>query len=285
MDKYCKIHQPNASEQLPAGQIMLQESHKLAFCLVPESACTMFKFHVLHTQGLISDEILHHEGQKQPNVTMLVHKTLLSKLENSQWNDIMSRYFKFVMFRHPLERLFRAYRNKMSEAMTKHMKNASERDVRDEFFIEDKRSIISLSSPDEYNRWKVANESYPVKITFSDFIDYWLSSENLTLSARFNPIVRLCKPCLVRYDYYGNFKTFKGDTEMLMERIGVTDDHPRTRIPGSFDSLMDEYYRELNERQKIRIVKKLAPELELYYMLFPPEKDSHKQILGIYVDI
>ena len=285
MDKYCKMHPPNVSEQLPAWQIMLQQSRKLAFCLVPESACSMFKFHVLHAQGLISDEVLHHKGKKHPNVTQLVHKTLLNRLDSSHWSDVMRGCFKFMMFRNPLERLFRAYKNKMSEAKTKRMKHESERDIRDEFFIEDKRNIISQSSPHDYHKWKAANESYPVNITFSVFIDYWLNSESLTLHTRFNPVVRLCKPCLVRYDYYGNFKSFKKDAKVLMERIGIVGDHPHVKVPALFDNLAEEYYGTLSDCQKIKIVKKLAPELELYYMLFPPEKDSHKEILGLNIDI
>lgn len=285
MDKYCKMHPPNASEQLPAWQIMLQESRNLAFCLVPESACSMFKFHVLHAQGLISDEVLYHKGKNHPNVTQLVHKTLLNRLDSSQWTDVMRGCFKFMMFRNPLERLFRAYKNKMSEAKTKQIEHESERDIRDEFFIEDKRNIIFQSSPHDYHKWKAANESYRVNITFSVFIDYWLNSESLTLHTRFNPVIRLCKPCLVRYDYYGNFKSFKEDAKMLMERIGVAGDHPHMKVPALFDSLAEEHYGTLRDDQKIKIVKKLAPELELYYMLFPPEKDSHKEILGLSVDI
>ena len=285
MEKYCKMHPPSVSEQLPAWQIMLQESHKLAICLIPESACSMFKFHILHAQGLISDDILHHKGKKHPNVTQLVHKTLLNKLDSSQWNDTLGGYFKFMMFRNPLERLFRAYRNKMSEAMKTQVNSESERDIRDEFFLEDKRNIISQSSPCDYHKWKAANESYPVNITFSIFIDYWLNSKSLTLHTRFNPVVRLCRPCLVHYDYYGNFKSFEGDAKMLMERIGAVGDHPRMRVPALFDSLAEEYYGELSDNQKIKIVKKLAPELELYYMVFPPEKDSHKEILGLNIDI
>lgn len=285
VEKYCAMHPPNASEQFPAGQIMIQESRKLAICLIPESACSMFKFHVLRAQGLISDDVLHHKSKKHPNVTQLVHKTLLNKLSSSQWNNVMKGYFKFMMFRNPLERLFRAYKNKMSEAVKTQVNTESERDIRDEFFIQDKRNIISESYPYDYHKWKAANESYAVNITFSVFIDYWLNSESLTLHTRFNPIVRLCRPCLVRYDYYGNFKSFQGDAKMLMERIGVVDGHPHIPIPALFDSLAEEYYGALSDDQKIRIVKKLAPELELYYMLFPPERDSHKEILGLNINI
>ena len=279
------MHPPNASEQFPAGQIMIQESRKLAICLIPESACSMFKFHVLRAQGLISDDVLHHKSKKHPNVTQLVHKTLLNKLSSSQWNDVMKGYFKFMMFRNPLERLFRVYKNKMSEAVKTQVNTESERDVRDEFFIQDKRNIISESYPYDYHKWKAANESYAINITFSVFIDYWLNSESLILHTRFNPIVWLCRPCLVRYNYYGNFKSFQGDAKMLMERIGVVDGHPHIPIPALFDSLAEEYYGALSDDQKIRIVKKLAPELELYYMLFPPERDSHKEILGLNIDI
>ena len=103
----------------------------------------------------------------------------------------------------------------------------------------------------------------------------------MSRNPHFNPVIRLCRPCLVRYDYYGNFKTFGNDSK---DRIGVSEEL-RPQYPKSSDELVQKYYGQLSENQKLEILKKLAPELSLYYMLFPPEKDSHKQILGIEADI
>ena len=120
--------------------------------------------------------------------------------------------------------------------------------------------LISNTCPDKYLKWKAAHESYPINIIFSDFIDYWMKSESLSQNADFNSVLRLCRPCTVHYDYYGNLKTFNIE-------------------------LVNEYYGQLTDDQKLKVLRKLAPELKFYYMLFPPEKDTHKHILGIDANI
>ena len=161
----------------------------------------------------------------------------------------------------------------------------NERNVEGDLLLRDKRAIISHAYPNMYEKWTAANESYPINIKFSDFIDYWVESEGLSHNAHFNTVVRLCRPCVVRYDYYGNFKTFRNDSKLLMDRIGASEEELRPQYPKPSDELVNKYYGQLSENQKLKILKKLTPELRLYYMLFPPEKDTHKQILGIEADI
>ena len=160
-----------------------------------------------------------------------------------------------------------------------------DRDVQGEILLAEKRKIIAHSYPDEYRKWEAAKGSYPINITFSDFIDHWLTSKSLSLDSHFNTVINLCKVCLVKYDYFGNFKTFERDSKLLMDRIGASEEEVRPQYPAPSDKLVNKYYGQLSQNQKIKIVQKLAPDLMLYYMLFPPEKDSHKHMLGIEVDI
>ena len=274
-------------KQLPTNQLILHKEQKLAFCYVPKSACTTFKILLLHSQGLLSDKYLDYNTFKQPFVAPQLRKVLLGALDSDRQRAAVRDYYKFVMFRHPLERLLSGYRSKMSMALrnTRKTTDENERDIEGDIFLTEKRHIISRSSPDEYKRWEAARESYPVNITFSDFINYWLTSAKLSENPHFNTVVHLCKPCQVEYDYYGNFKTFEKDSRLLMDKIGASEDEMRPKYPESSDKLVHKYYGQLSESQKLKIVKKLAPDLKLYYMLFPPEKDSHKHMLGIAVDI
>ena len=70
-----------------------------------------------------------------------------------------------------------------------------------------------------------------------------------------------------------------------MDRIGASEEELHPQYPKPLDELVHNYYGQLSENQKLKILKKLAPELTLYYMLFPSEKGTHKQILGIEADI
>ena len=247
---------------------------------MPKSACTTFKILFLHTQGLIPDNYLNYSKMMQPRIAQWTQKILLSSVNHKHHKTVLTNYFKFMMFRHPLERLLSGYRSKMSMAMKTNLPE-DDRDIETNMLLSAKRDLISHAYPKQYRKWEASHESYPVNISFSDFIDYWLRSKSVSNNPHFNTLINLCKPCSVRYNYYGNFKTFKEDARLLMERIGATETELRPQYPEPSDTLMDEYYSQLNTTQKVMILKKLAPDLELYYMLFPPEANSHKRILGV----
>ena len=220
----------------------------------------------------------------QPRVASQLAKILLKSVDERKRKSIVQEYFKFVMFRHPLERLLSGYRSKMSVAMRQDVPD-TERDVETNLFFSEKKEIISKVSPKEYKRWMSMHQSYPLNITFTDFIDYWLKSTTLSNNAHFNTLVKTCKPCSVDYNYFGNFKTFEEDTRILQESISASEDEIRPQYPQSSDKVFDDYYSQLSDNQKIKVVRKLAPDLELYYMLFPPEADSHKPMLRIDYDL
>ena len=288
MDEYCRRYAlQDDGRELPARQLLLHKEKKLAFCYVPKSACTTFKILLLHSQGMLPNQYLDYDKHKQPRVAPKLREILLSALDSQEREGVISNYFKFVMFRHPLERLLSGYRSKMSVAVKSKEKitDDDDRDVEGDILLFDKEVLILHAYPDKYLKWKAAHESYPINITFSDFIDYWVKSDRLSQNGHFNSVLRLCRPCAVRYDYYGNFKTFRRDSKLLMDRIGASEEELRPQYPKPSDELVNEYYGQLTDHQKLKVLRKLAPELKFYYMLFPPEKDTHKHILGIDANI
>ena len=286
MDEYCENHKQEEMK-LPASQLLLHKERKVAFCYVPKSACTTFKILLLHSQGLLPDKYLNYDKYKQPHVAPQLRRITLNSVSPAQHNDVIRDYFKYMMFRHPLERLISGYRSKMSAAVNRAIKitDDDERDVEGNYLLNLKKDLLSKLYPVQYKKWEASRESYPLNITFSDFVDYWLTSKSLSNNDHFSPITRLCKPCLVRYNYYGNFKTFEKDTELLIDKIGALENELRPQYAQPSDKLAHQYFSQLNVKQKEGIVKNLALDLELYYTLFPPERDSHKTMLGIETDI
>ena len=105
MDEYCKTYTQDEKTHLPARQLVLHKEQKVAFCFVPKSAGTIFKILLLHSQGLLPDRYLDYNKYKQPHVAPQMHKILLSSLSSEEQDAEIKDYFKFIMFRHPLERL------------------------------------------------------------------------------------------------------------------------------------------------------------------------------------
>ena len=159
----------NEHTVIPGNRILLHEKCRVAYCYVPKSACTTFKILFLHSQGLLPDSYLNYDKKMQPRLAKPLSKILLYvAVDRSNYQTILSSYFKFVMFRHPLERLLSEYQSKMSFAMIKDVPE-EERDIQTSILLSEKRDLISNANPRRYRKWEGSNESYPVRISFASY--------------------------------------------------------------------------------------------------------------------
>ena len=185
------------------------------------------------------------------------------------------------MYRNPVERLFSGYRSKVMRFPLHGLKRSSR-------FNWLRMEIYKYKHPKLYAEWYAKGGTRPVNISFTDFVDYYLNKKTLNTDEHFQTIYDLCQPCHVRYSYYGNFKTFDTDVEALMEHIRSDSSLLRQGYyqgEGETTDLAPQYYSLLPNEQKIRIINKLALDLNFYYTLFPSERDSHKVIMGIDYDV
>ena len=196
---------------------------------------------------------------------------------------MLKNYYKFVMYRDPVERLVSAYRNKVEMPMI------GLDDYKPNFNWA-KKDVYEYKHPYEYEIWKKNNGLTPIRVSFPDFVDFWLKANGrMTYDPHFLTIFDICHPCHIHFNYYGNFNTFDKDADVLIKTIGgnssllrgsyYKDDRNKTSIKAI------NYYTQLNMEQKKRIVNKLALDLSFYYSIFPTEKDSHKGTMGFDYDL
>ena len=195
---------------------------------------------------------------------------------------ILQNYYKFIMYRNPVERLLSAYRDKI------------EKKPLDRFGLDDpqynmpKKKIFQYKHPHEFKKWLASGGKEKIPISFSDFVDYWLFTDGVKDDEHFQTIFTLCQPCYVRYHYYGNFDTFEHDAEVLTKHIKSDSALLRNSYykDGEQTSIITpKYYGQLTQKQKKMIVIKLARDLSFYYTIFPSQRDTHKAIMGINFDI
>ena len=117
--------------------------------------------------------------------------------------------------------------------------------------------------------------------SFSEFVRYMSEYSFDQYNEHFVPILNLCYPCAVRYDFYANFKVLNYDVYAVMGLLNITSSlyptqvgHPR-HPTGEY---LTEYYGKVAREIKQRVFDKLAPELEFYYSLYPEEHDMHKSL-------
>jgi hypothetical protein len=212
----------------------------------------------------------------QVRLEVAISELSLESLTRRKKLFVIKKYYKFMMYRNPVERLFSAYRSKIQRFPLHGLSHDKPH------YNWLKMKIFEYKHREHHQQWKVAGGSEEVNITFSDFIDYWLHTGGLTFDEHFQPIYDLCQPCQVRYSYYGNFKTFSDDADVLIEHLGSNSSLLREGYYTQGESTSDVaplHYKTLSSQQKKLIISRLALDLSFYYTIFPSEINSHKVIM------
>ena len=263
----------------------MDEKSKTIFCFAPKVGCTNLKLLFFVNQGLINESELQQSRDKvdQGTLEAVMAKHSFMTLNNAQREYSLKKYFKFIMYRNPLERLVSGFRSKVqrypligTKSETPHYNWLRE-------------EVYKFKRPVEYKAWYEAGSKTQVHISFPDFMDYWLSNpEQIQYDQHFRPISELCHPCRTRFDFYGNFKNFEEDAGVLQSRIHANDKYLRHGYYNATTEtsyLLSEYYEQLSEGQKRLVFHRLLPELDFIYRIFPEELNTHKHILRIMDEI
>lgn len=293
MEKFCQYHGlgDQKYKMPPNGNglyrhLLTSNIHKTLFCFVPKGGCTNLKVLFYVTQGLIpkSELLKSRDEVNQGKLEEVMRKTSFQSLSGERRMNELQDFFKFIMYRNPLERLASAYRSKVQRFYLTGLKNEVPH------FNWVRKEIYHYKHPTEYEVWKKNGGKPPLNISFADFIDTWLSgvSSRMGRDEHFLTITQLCQPCRVRFDFYGNFKNFDEDAKVLMDHIHAKPDFLRRGYYSEdtkTDRILSDYFGTLSYSQKKAVLAKLAQELDFYYHLLPEEMDVHKTILGISDDI
>lgn len=216
-----------------------------------------------------------------------------SKLESAQFQEsffnrnqhqrtfALRHYFKFMMYRNPLERLISGYRSKVARYPLSGLKP----DTPHYNWL--RKAILLKTQPEQYYVFVRTRGQLEINITFSDFVDYWVDQpKEIKYDEHFRTIYSISQPCRARYNFYGNFKNFAVDSYVLIEKIQAKPQYLResyytNKMAVSTEALAPTLYAQLGFRQKLSVLGVLAQDLDFYYHVFPEEADMHKTLLGI----
>lgn len=214
----------------------------------------------------------------------LKHASLMNvTLTQVQRLNILHTYYKFMMVRNPLERIVSGYRNKIEPPLN--LKN------QDSFPHKIKKEILMRFQLHEYLKWKLALKTAPynISVSFQLFVHYLIHTPTEDLNEHFQASMDICHPCVVDYDFYGNFKNYSHDAQALIKKFHTD---PRYYRDESLHSATDQtshtlshYYNQLTHREKVKLLTVLYDELAFYYTLYPSEQSTHVSLLGINIPI
>ena len=271
-------------EALNRHILVHKEAHVL-LCFVPKSGCTTLKVLLYVSQGLLPPSEVAKDKDSVDQLLLedvMVRASFLSMTPDER-EQALATYFKFVMYRNPLERMVSVYRSKLSRWPLLGLKRDTPH------FNWARRHIYKHTHPEEYKLWEYDRGVVARNVSFEDFVLY-LTTDPMEFKhdEHFAATFNLCDPCRVRYDYYGNFNTFEEDAAVLMKRIHARPSHLRSSYYQKNDTtqmVMGQYFSQLDTDLKRKVLHFFAKELHFYYLLFPEEAGTHKDILGLEDDL
>jgi len=225
--------------------IYWSRAHSLTWCKVPKAGSSTWTFNFLKLAGV-----------KDPKSK--IHKALRDHYPKQSSNSIMKDTFRFMVARHPFERILSAYRDKLEDL-------SRDIEAREGYYYTMYGKHIVAEYRDTRDR---ANMTGVLEPTWREFVTYLLNTPATKYDEHWMPMWMLCSPCIIRYDAISKMETFSEDTQYILQQAGLEDKlsvewKHRTGTGGSSDTIVD-YFSQLTKSEIAALFKKYQLDFEFY---------------------
>ena len=196
----------NGNGSLPwLDRMFVDEKHKIIYCYIPKNACSTMKRVMKVLSGTTSGkDPLEINGQD-------IHYMKAATLKDytpDEAREKLDTYFKFLVVRDPIKRLWSGYLDKVYLGEFSHFSRLAIRKFRKNASEEDSQCGLDA--------------------TFGEFLR--LTADQPGLDEHWTPFVDLCKPCSVEYNAVVRLDTLYEDLVYILEKSGATQDIDLTRL-------------------------------------------------------
>ena len=195
--------QPRMSERY-FRHLFVDQKHKLVVCIPPKSGCTTWKAILANNSRdkplswLFDPMTLHNKLEKYKIMQ-------LNKLKPAERKTILNstEYTKVLTTRHPFERVYSAYVDKLQSGKDKNMRKIHGGRILNKFHPELPEKVRKVGAG----------------VTFKEFIDYIkLPMSNSLSYQHWDAVSDVCQPCHIHYDYIIKTETMTEDNAPVIEK-------------------------------------------------------------------
>ena len=230
----CKDHAHNWKTLDPilkksvSKRLIVSSSHRLLFCYVPYHAATNWMkvmYHLTHQER--QSVYLSHDKIPASIASNKSNHHFLSEFPPSEQDQIVEKYRKFVVVRHPLSRLATVYQQKFAS-----------------------HNVIFTKA---YGRYIVQHYRHGAPpdpagddVKFSEFLQYITNTRDKDgMNEHWQPLEHLCQPCALHYTTAVHMETMDGDAKAMFKELGLDKIITKSPIPDRWEMPSADYIKSL----------------------------------------
>ena len=254
------VHPRKTKPENSVLRTLVDHYHQVVYCSIPKVATDswfyLFKSVFEKEEAARRDLFSLHMHYYEPYVGLGISQLSRGNKSHTEVEygipDPRKQYFKFIVVRHPLERLGSAWMNKLGSGK----KNGMRADVQRMKAIANNRTT-----------W---DRDVNVNVTFEEFLTY-AAGPDVQLSGKFDSHFRsyqgTCEPCSIDYDYIAHLETLSEDLPFILPHLNATDfsDHfPTVKLRDTSDTRHAHLFRNAPFPLVKAVIDKCRPDADMF---------------------
>ncbi|XP_076243301.1 carbohydrate sulfotransferase 9 [Calliopsis andreniformis] len=205
LEEYCKtISRKDSNLDNVLSNMVIDITHGISWCPIYKAASSTWMKHFATLGGVLTETAMELIRRNILQINTIVRKAFPRDRDMKKAYQKLNRTKKFLIVRHPFERLVSAYRDKLEHI-----------EGRDYYYKRFGRHITH-----KYHRFRKPNET-KLEPTFTEFLRFII--EEKYFDEHWAPFVDTCEPCLIKYNYILKFDTFDRDQKFLIQELGLNE--------------------------------------------------------------
>ncbi|XP_072763609.1 carbohydrate sulfotransferase 14 isoform X2 [Anoplolepis gracilipes] len=235
--------------------MIIDTEHKLSWCPIYKAASSTWMIYFAALKGALTDVTMDSIRRNLVQVNDIVRQKFQHDADFNKTHEEISKTKRFLIVRHPLERLLSAYRDKLEHIQGR------------EYYYRrfGRRIALKYRQPgDNVTR---------LEPTFAEFLRFIVNEKYF--DEHWAPYYRTCEPCALHYDYILKVETLDRDQNFLIQDAKLSDYLYDVRHPGNINphgattrKMLDEYITEIPRSLLDQIYKIYENDYKLFNYSF-----------------
>ncbi|XP_017793067.1 PREDICTED: carbohydrate sulfotransferase 9-like [Habropoda laboriosa] len=205
LEQYCQVIARTGSNlDNVLSNMIIDTTHEISWCPIYKAASSTWMKQFATLGGVLTESAMELIRKNILQINTIVRKAFPRDRDIKKAFQKLNRTKKFLIVRHPFERLVSAYRDKLEHI-----------EGRDYYYKRFGRHIAH-----KYHRFRKLNET-KLEPTFTEFLRFIV--EEKYFDEHWAPFIDTCEPCLIKYNYILKFDTFDRDQKFLIQELGLNE--------------------------------------------------------------